>query len=83
MNAPGWGRDNRRGGGGGGGVALLSSIYHNVFVGLVDLDLVELPHREDLHHVVPDVHRQVLRRAARTEGGDIQLAVINTYRAQQ
>ena len=46
---------------------LLPSIHHNVFVRLVDLDLVHFSDRQDLHQAVPNVSRHILSCATITE----------------
>ena len=47
---------------------LLSSIYDDILIGLVNFDFVEQVGREHLHHVFPDVNSHVLSSAKWTEG---------------
>lgn len=42
---------------------LLSSIYNDVLIGLMNLNLMQQVGREHLHHVVPDINSHVLCRA--------------------
>lgn len=48
-------------------IRLLSSVRNNVLISLVDLNLIEYAGREHLHHVVPDIHSQILCGASRQE----------------
>lgn len=44
-------------------VVLLSSIYNNVLVRLMNLNLIEQVVWQNLHHAVPDVNSHILSRA--------------------